>query len=119
MAVPGSGQPDQKQPECGDGLGIPALQSVELTACWQARKRRSQMVFVVAVKGPFALEVNPLSKQRQRDSFAARPGRLRPWMPSAQRRLRLAEIIDHDIEYCYKGVHISHGELLPFGSVLC
>jgi hypothetical protein len=86
--------------------------AIELTAIRQRRKSRSQVVLGIAVKGSFAWKLRPLSKQGQRHDFTARQCGCWAWMTGFIDLVRLAKIIDHNVQYRYKGVHIYHRELL-------
>jgi hypothetical protein len=88
-------------------------QSIELSTIWQIRKGCMQMLLSIAIKGSFALELSPLSKEGQSHDLAALQG-LRPsghWF-FIHIGMQLAKIIGHDVQCCQESFQVSH-QLAP------
>jgi hypothetical protein len=112
-ALLGLQQADQKQAERRDRIVRLAQESIELTASRQRRKRGSQVMLSIAVKGPFAGKLHPLAKERQGDHLTAVQGGLWSWGMFALGNMRLAKIIGHDVQCCQEGIQIDH-QRAPF-----
>jgi hypothetical protein len=104
---------NEKQAERCDRIAMLAQEPIELPASRQCRKRGSQLLLHVAVKGPFTGELHPLPKEGQRDHLTAMQGRPWPWGMLAPRQTRLAKIIGHDVQCSQEGIQIDL-KLAPF-----
>jgi hypothetical protein len=99
---------NQIQGEGRDLIAMAALLPIELAPIGQMRKCLTQVVLRVAVKRSFAWELHPLAKQGQRHDLASAQGRFRSGFWLFWFQLRLAKIINHDVQCCYEGFQIGH-----------
>src|SRR5215216_3989177 len=104
-------QSDQMHHESFDELRMVAHEAVELRAIWQGGKSVAQASPCVAVEVPLARETAPPSEDGQGDHLACTQGCLRTWL--LRWRMRLAEVVDHNVKCGEEGVHIDH-ESVPF-----
>src|SRR5918994_3462523 len=90
-----------------------AHEAVELRTVRKVRERSSQMGLGVAVEVTFASEPRPAGEDGKGDDLALAEG---GWGSGASLLggLRLAKIVDEDVEYGEEGVHIEHVESAPF-----
>src|SRR5260221_637412 len=103
----------QEQCKGRDRISVFSLQPIELAAIWQLRKRFSQVMVRIAVKGSFALKLHPLSKQGQRDHLTSAQRPLRAWSWHLWLKLRPAKIIYHDVQCNQEHIQIDH-QRAPF-----
>src|SRR5215208_4998260 len=107
---------DKVQDEGLDELCVGAHRAVELRAIWQGGESVAQAGPCVAVEVPLARETAPPSEDGQGDHLACTQGCLRAWFLCW--RMRLAEVVDHNVKCGEEGVHIDHEESVPFPSGL-
>src|SRR5215208_318015 len=96
-----------------EGGGVEAHEAVELGTVREGRERSSQMGLGIAVEVPFASESRPAGEDGEGDDLALAEG---GWWSRASLfgSLRLAEVVDHNVEYGEEGVHVEHEESVPF-----
>src|SRR6266702_1722043 len=99
--------------ESHDDIARLSLQTIELLALRQGRKRRSQVAHRVAIEGAFAGKVRPLAKDRQCHHFATRQRRLWSRPMFLMKASRLAKIIDHHVQ-CRKSRYHSPSSASSF-----
>jgi hypothetical protein len=98
------------------GTGAPH-QAVELRASGQGREGIEKVAVGVAVEVPLAGKTGPSGEDGEGDDLAFGEGGLGAgglfW------RMRVAKVVDHNVECGEEGVHIDHEESVPFpwGSV--
>src|SRR6266478_4297813 len=110
----------QVQSKGRDGITMRTHELVELSAIRQIWKGCPQMMLRIPIKGAFAGKLHPLPKQGQGNHFAALQGGGASWTLFLALQLRLAKIIDHDVQCCQEGIQIDH-QLAPFlgNEVIC
>jgi hypothetical protein len=106
-------QLDRKQGESRDRIPVHSLQSSELAAVRQLRKRFLQMPLSIAVKGSFTGKLHPLSKQGQRGHLASGERCQRTWFGLLRFKFRLEKIVHHHVQCSQEGIQI-HQQRAPF-----
>jgi hypothetical protein len=105
-------QSHQMQDESLDEVGVGAYQAVDLRTVGQAGEGIPQFGVGVTIEVSLAVETTPTGKDGQGKHLAPGEGWLRTG-PSFW-RLRVAEVVDDDVECGEEGVHIDHEESVPF-----
>src|SRR5215211_3920323 len=105
-------QSHQMQDESLDEVGVGAYQAVDLRTVGQAGEGIPQFGVGVTIEVCLAVETTPTGKDGQGKHLAPGEGWLRTG-PSFW-RLRVAEVVDDDVECGEEGVHIDHEESVPF-----
>src|SRR5215212_1471858 len=90
-----------------------AHEPVELRAIGQGGESTSQTALGVAVEVSLAGESRPAGEDREGDDLALGKGRLGAGA-SLLGAVRLAEVIDDDVECGEEGVHVEHKGSVPF-----
>src|SRR5215216_6129549 len=99
------------QDESLDEVGVGAYRAVELRTIRQGREGPAQFAVGVAIKVSLAVETAPTGKDGQGKHLA--PGEGGFWTGALLWRLRVAEVVDHNVKCGEEGVHIEHGSV-PF-----
>jgi hypothetical protein len=100
------------QDESLDEVGVGAYRAVELRTVGQGGEGIAQFGVGVAIEVSLAVETASTGKVGQGNDLA--PGEGGFWTGALLWRLRVAEVVDHNVEYGEEGVHIEHKESVPF-----
>src|SRR5829696_6774796 len=96
-----------------DGVRIEAHEPVELRAVGQSGECPSEMTLGVTVEVSLTGKSRPSGEDSQGDDLAFREGGLGA-RALLFGQMRVAEVIDDDIECGEEGVHVEHEESVPF-----